>query len=76
MMSDRPKCDGCYYEKPRDADPATRELAWGPWCLESGQPVKCEIAVVECDKGESQEDQERASAQMALKYAIRNKRKR
>ncbi len=72
------QCEDCFYFKPRDADPETGELAWGPFCLESGKPAKCEIAVVECDKGESQEDhnQERASAQMALKYATRNKRKR
>jgi len=72
------KCEGCYYFKPRDVDPETGELAWGPWCLESGQPIRCADEAANCDKGESQEDhdQERASAKMALKYATRNKRKR
>jgi hypothetical protein len=43
------KCVGCFYFKVRDVDPATGALAWGPYCWRSGNPVKCEIAILECE---------------------------
>ena len=69
------KCEGCFYFKVRDVDSETGDLAWGPWCLESGQPVKCEIAVVECDQGQTENSQDK-DAQLVLKYVTSNKRKR
>jgi hypothetical protein len=43
------KCEGCFYFKPRDAELESGQLAWGPFCLRNGQPVKCEIAITECE---------------------------
>ena len=42
------KCEGCFYFKVRDVDSDTGVIAWGPFCLESGQPIKCEVAILEC----------------------------
>jgi hypothetical protein len=43
------ECEDCFYFKVRDVDPETGELTWGPFCLESGQPIKCEIAIQRCE---------------------------
>ena len=45
----RQRCEGCFYQKVRDVDQKTGELAFGPFCLESGQPVRCEQAVINCE---------------------------
>jgi hypothetical protein len=42
------RCKSCYYRKARDVDPETGKLAWGPFCLESGQPVRCD-SILECE---------------------------
>ena len=49
------KCNNCYYRKTRDVDPQTGQLAWGPWCLESGHPVRCKKALEEarCCNGDN-----------------------
>lgn len=44
------ECEGCFYQKPRDSEPGTKELTWGPWCLKkSGAPVQCEKAIIDCE---------------------------
>jgi hypothetical protein len=76
---DNENCEGCYYCKPRDVDPDTKNLEFGPFCLESGQPVKCAIAGPTCEKvwAETQaQDESDNYEQLALKYATSNQRKR
>jgi hypothetical protein len=43
------ECEGCFYFKVRDVDSETGALAWGLFCLKAGQPVRCEVAILECD---------------------------
>jgi len=38
----------CLYIRLRNTDPETRQLAWEPFCLQSGVPIKCEEAVSKC----------------------------
>ena len=52
-MSQNHICEGCYFYKLRDVDPDTGRLAWGPWCLKSGQPVRCDVSVLECEGNEN-----------------------
>lgn len=42
------ECESCYYRKVRDVDPDTGKLAFGPFCLATSQPVKCESASEKC----------------------------
>jgi len=42
-------CEGCYYFKARDFDPEAGKIAFGPFCLKSGSPIRCEAVVNECD---------------------------
>jgi hypothetical protein len=42
------ECEDCLYIKLRNADPETIQLAWEPFCLQSGVPIKCEEAVSKC----------------------------
>jgi len=47
-MGNQNDCEGCFYQKVRDVYPDTKKLSFGPFCLQSGQPVRCERAVFEC----------------------------
>ena len=49
-MENQNKCEGCFYFKVRDVDPETGKLAWRPFCLESGNPARCEQAAPTCIK--------------------------
>jgi len=42
------ECENCLYIKLRNVDAETRQLAWAPFCLQSGVPIKCEKAVSKC----------------------------
>lgn len=43
------ECEKCFYQKVRDADPETKELTWGPFCLKTGAPMLCEVAANGCE---------------------------
>ncbi len=48
-MENQNECNGCFYQKVRDADPETGELAWGPFCLKSGSPFRCGQVSTGCE---------------------------
>jgi hypothetical protein len=41
-------CEGCYFKKERDTDPESKKIEWGPFCLKTGVPVRCEKEAKNC----------------------------
>jgi hypothetical protein len=47
-MKNQKECESCFYHKVRDFNPETGQFEFGPFCLKTGAPVRCEYASENC----------------------------
>jgi hypothetical protein len=56
IMENQNECEGCFYQKVRDVDQDTGKLSFGPFCLKTGQPVRCEQVSTACGLSNQREE--------------------